>query len=57
MDLIKEVQAKFESLEKQRQTLLQQVQAIYEEQLRLQGEYRILMKQKEQDEGNNNSGG
>ena len=52
---IEEVDKRFKQLKEQRESLLQQIEQINAELLRLQGEYRLLLKLREENNGSGNN--
>jgi len=52
---LEEVDKRFKQLKEQRELLLQQIEQTNAELLRLQGEYRLLLKLKEENNGSSNN--
>ena len=52
---IEEVGKRFKQLEERRELLLQQIEQLNAELLRLQGEYRLLLKLREENNGSGNN--
>jgi len=52
---VEEVDKRFKQLKEQRELLLRQIEQVNAELLRLQGEYRLLLKLREENNGSSNN--